>query len=191
MRCLLLLAALGLTACATPLEQIVLLGAEPGEELVVTTSQGTTTLTTPNATAQIFQGGRLELEMLSAAALLQHYGAVLGTVPEAALMFTFHFATGKVALNGDGRLTLAALLAEVQRRGTAEVQITGHTDQQGTDEVNDRLSLGRAEAVRTLLVNGGLTAQFIRVIGRGKREPVIDRPETAEARNRRVDVLIR
>jgi outer membrane protein OmpA-like peptidoglycan-associated protein len=186
-----LLLCVFLAACAGPRERIVLLGAEEGETLTVTTARGTTTLTTPESTADIWQGGRLLLGTLPPETIQARYGAVLATAPEPAAVFTFRFATGKVALSAEGRLTLAQLLTEVQRRGVVEVEITGHTDQVGTDVGNDRLSLARAEAVRLLLWQGGLTATFVRVTGRGSRAPLVDRPGQEEQRNRRVEVLVR
>jgi len=69
--------------------------------------------------------------------------------------------------------------------------VTGHTDQTGDAARNDRLSLARAEALRLLLWQGGLTATFVRVVGMGSRAPLVNAPGQAEARNRRVEVLVR
>ena len=88
-------------------------------------------------------------------------------------------------LVGRERTALAALPA-------AEVVITGHTDRVGAVEANDRLSLARAEAVREILVAGGLARSAITVAGRGEREPAVaTADEVAEARNRRVEIKIR
>jgi outer membrane protein OmpA-like peptidoglycan-associated protein len=187
----LLLLLLLLSACAGPRERIVLLGAEPGEALTVTTATGTTTLTAPDSTANIWKGGKLLLGTLPPATIQERYGAVIATAPEGAATYTFRFATGKAGLSAEGRVTLGHLLAEVHRRGPVEVVIEGHCDQVGTDAANDALSLARAEAVRALLVQGGLTATFVRVTGRGERQPVIDAPERPEPKNRRVEVTVR
>jgi outer membrane protein OmpA-like peptidoglycan-associated protein len=180
-----------LSACAGPRERVVLLGAEPGEELTVTTQKGVSVLTLPESSAVISKEGQIALELLPPALIQARYGAVIASTPEPSAQFVFYFGTGKVALDAAGRVTLAQLLVEVQRRGVVEVEITGHTDQVGTEARNDRLSLARAEAVRGLLVAGGLTATFVRAVGRGERQPLLDRPEQAEAKNRRVEVIVR
>jgi len=180
-----------LSACAGPRERIVLLGAEPGEELTVTTQKGVAVLTLPDSTAVIGAHGQIALGLLPPELIQARYGAVIASAPEPSAHFVFHFATGKVALDAAGLVTLGALLAEMQRRGVVEVEITGHTDQVGTDAANDALSLSRAEAVRALLVHAGLTATFVRTVGRGERQPVIDAPERPEPKNRRVEVIVR
>jgi len=51
--------------------------------------------------------------------------------------------------------------------------VIGHTDQLGTDAVNDPLSRRRAQAVADYLRNNGFPGQNIQVDGRGSREPVV------------------
>lgn len=83
-------------------------------------------------------------------------------------------------------------------RATGAVTIVGHTDDVGTDEYNDDLSLRRAESVRQAL-SAALAAAGVEAVvdGRGEREPVApnanedgsDNPEGRQ-RNRRVTVAI-
>ncbi|MFF0307619.1 OmpA family protein [Streptosporangium sp. NPDC004379] len=76
------------------------------------------------------------------------------------------------------------------------VKVVGHTDDQGADAYNDRLSLRRAQAVRRALLPllAGRNVTF-QATGRGEREPkvpnVVDgRPsEENRARNRRVELV--
>jgi outer membrane protein OmpA-like peptidoglycan-associated protein len=55
---------------------------------------------------------------------------------------------------------------------TVTVEVVGHTDDTGTVEFNDRLSLERAEVVKKLLVDAGLEAARLSAIGVGNRQPV-------------------
>jgi outer membrane protein OmpA-like peptidoglycan-associated protein len=71
------------------------------------------------------------------------------------------------------------------------VRIIGHTDSTGSDELNDRLSIQRAEATRNYLAARGVNPQRIMVAGRGEREPVADNStESGRARNRRVEIFL-
>lgn len=73
-----------------------------------------------------------------------------------------------------------------------ELVLIGHTDSVGRAEDNDRLSVQRAQALKDHLVQGGFVAGRIAVAGRGEREPLVATPdETAEPRNRRVDIKLR
>jgi outer membrane protein OmpA-like peptidoglycan-associated protein len=67
----------------------------------------------------------------------------------------------------------------------------GHTDSQGSDDYNMRLSLRRAESARQYLVSSGIAYNRIRTEGRGEMEPVADNATDAgRSRNRRVEVAI-
>ena len=75
---------------------------------------------------------------------------------------------------------------------TSDVQITGHTDTTGDAASNDKLSLARATEIRTALVADGLPVANARVTGRGERQLLVPTgPGVSEARNRRVEVIVR
>jgi len=69
--------------------------------------------------------------------------------------------------------------------------VEGHTDDIGSDEYNDKLSLLRADAIKTYLVRKGIHPDSIRIYGYGKRKPVInEKSDKARALNRRVEFKI-
>ncbi|MBN1480096.1 OmpA family protein [candidate division KSB1 bacterium] len=68
------------------------------------------------------------------------------------------------------------------------LKITGHTDNTGTAEYNQRLSNQRAEAVKTFLINNGIAADRLTTEGRGDTEPLADNStEEGMAKNRRIE----
>jgi outer membrane protein OmpA-like peptidoglycan-associated protein len=71
------------------------------------------------------------------------------------------------------------------------VSVNGHTDDVGTEEYNQKLSLRRAQSVRDYLVEAGVSPDIITVNGKGKSEPLVKgtSPE-ARAKNRRVEIGI-
>lgn len=75
---------------------------------------------------------------------------------------------------------------------TMHVQVIGHTDSQGSDAVNNPLSLDRAQSVRDYLVSQGVSASRIAVEGKGEHQPIADN-STADgrAKNRRVEIFLR
>lgn len=69
--------------------------------------------------------------------------------------------------------------------------VSGHTDDVGSDEYNDDLSMRRASAVKFYLAKKGVYPDFIRTYGHGERQPVIrETTEQARALNRRVEFRI-
>jgi outer membrane protein OmpA-like peptidoglycan-associated protein len=89
-----------------------------------------------------------------------------------------------------------SLLLKVQKAITlfpdCNITIEGHTDSQGGDETNLRLSQERADAVKYyLIVNSNIEANRINAIGFGENKPIANN-ETSDGRkkNRRIDVVI-
>jgi len=111
-------------------------------------------------------------------------------------------ATGRVRLNGilfdsDAatiRAESRAVLDEVAKLLAAEpswkLLIEGHTDAQGEEAHNQRLSETRAAAVRDALVGRGVSAARLRAVGFGESRPVSDNAtEVGRAQNRRVELV--
>jgi outer membrane protein OmpA-like peptidoglycan-associated protein len=154
--------------------------------------QHTTILDTPRGAATIDTKGRVKKDTLSEEDIKRTFAEALAAQPPKAISFTLYFLEKSTEIVPGSRATLAALLAEVARRQAVEVQITGHTDRVGKVQDNDRLSTERAEAIRGVLIQHGLRANFVRTVGRGEREPLIPTPdEQDEPRNRRVEVIVR
>jgi outer membrane protein OmpA-like peptidoglycan-associated protein len=70
-----------------------------------------------------------------------------------------------------------------------DVSIEGHTDEVGTDEYNQRLSVERATAMRDLLVTFGAPAKQLHILGFGKSNPKIVTLKPEE-QNRRVELFV-
>jgi|GEM_PF-522276 len=67
------------------------------------------------------------------------------------------------------------------------VRIEGHADRRGSDELNDRLSLERALAVKKYLVDNGADPAMLQAVGLGARELKVGSDPLA-AENRRVEI---
>ena len=82
-------------------------------------------------------------------------------------------------------------LARLLKKMNLNVEIGGHTDDVGSDEVNDRLSQARADAVRDFLVSLGCNASAITAKGYGKNKPIAKNDtERGRAKNRRVEMRV-
>ena len=72
----------------------------------------------------------------------------------------------------------------------ARFEVQGHTDNQGSDKVNDPLSQQRAEAVVKALEGLGVDPFNLRAVGKGSHEPVADNStDEGRAKNRRVEFI--
>jgi outer membrane protein OmpA-like peptidoglycan-associated protein len=71
------------------------------------------------------------------------------------------------------------------------VTIIGHTDNTGSDAINNPLSVNRASAVCNDLVARGVAANHITIDGRGLREPIADNSTPqGRAKNRRAEIFV-
>ena len=101
------------------------------------------------------------------------------------------FDTNKADLKAPAKNALTNFATSLRNDPNTNVQIFGHTDNTGSREVNERLSLKRANAVKTYLQNSGVAGSHMEATGLAYDYPVADN-STAEGRaqNRRVEVYI-
>lgn len=82
-------------------------------------------------------------------------------------------------------------LADYLKKNAIRIEIGGHTDDQGSEEYNDRLSENRAKAVYDYLIQKGIPAERLQYKGYGMRLPVADNStEEGRAANRRTEFKI-
>ena len=102
------------------------------------------------------------------------------------------FETGKSNLKPAGIVALQELAENIAVLKKGNVIIEGHTDDIGSAETNQKLSLARAKSVSTELRKLIQSSSFRwKEKGFGESQPLVknDREEN-RAKNRRVDVLI-
>lgn len=104
---------------------------------------------------------------------------------------TINFDFDRANLRPENKELLSRVAGVLLTSSGYRVQVFGHTDDIGTDEYNQKLSLRRAKAVRDYLVEAGLDPSIITVKGFGKSNPLVEgsSPE-ARAKNRRVEIGI-
>lgn len=112
-----------------------------------------------------------------------------------ALKVTFEsgilFATNSSSLNAASQTSLSQFAASLRNNPDTDVQIIGHTDNTGTDAINNPLSEKRAQAVYNYLLQSGVNANRMTSQGLGSSQPITDNNTAAgKAQNRRVEVFI-
>jgi len=101
------------------------------------------------------------------------------------------FATNSSDINANFYPTLNSVSLVLKEYDKTVVEVTGHTDSQGSDEYNMGLSQRRANSVASYLIAQGLMPQRFVVEGRGETQPIASN-NTAEGRqaNRRVEIKL-
>ena len=100
------------------------------------------------------------------------------------------FETGKATLKPESMEEIQKVADYMKKNPGARFEVQGHTDNQGSDKVNDPLSQQRAEAVVKALEEQGVDPFNLRPVGKGSHEPVADnKTEEGRAKNRRVEFI--
>lgn len=101
------------------------------------------------------------------------------------------FPTNGTSLSANAKTDLSKFAASLNSNPDTNVQIYGFTDDTGSLEVNQRVSTGRADAVRNYLLNSGVAATRLSAEGLPMQDYVASNA-TAEGRaqNRRVEIYI-
>ena len=104
---------------------------------------------------------------------------------------TILFDTGKFSFQKQTFPVLKAITAILKEYPTAKFSIEGHTDNVGKADFNQKLSDGRANAVKQYLIDNGIDPFRLTSKGFGMDNP-IDTNKTAKGRanNRRVEVKL-
>lgn len=102
------------------------------------------------------------------------------------------FALNSSTLSNASKNDLAQFANVLKNNSDCSVNVYGHTDKTGTDEINNRLSLQRAQSVVNYLQSNGVpSTQFKDIKGMGSKDPVAGHENTIEDEaNRRVEIYI-
>jgi outer membrane protein OmpA-like peptidoglycan-associated protein len=109
-----------------------------------------------------------------------------------AIIHNIYFGFGTAGLSGEYATVLEELYQVLNGNPEIRVEIAGHTDNTGPQEVNQWLSENRAKAVRSWLINRGIDAKRLVAKGYGESLPLASNDDEIAGRelNRRIEVLI-
>jgi outer membrane protein OmpA-like peptidoglycan-associated protein len=102
-----------------------------------------------------------------------------------------HFETGKAVIKEESFPYLDQLAELMKNKANLELIVSGHTDNVGDANTNYKLSILRAEAVKTYLKNKGASPDNIVAQGFGATKPLASNmTEEGRAINRRVELVL-
>ncbi len=101
-----------------------------------------------------------------------------------------YFDSGKSTLKGEGTPARLEAIKEILKNyPNSKFSVEGHTDSDGSNAYNQKLSEDRANAVKNALVNKGINADNLTAVGFGETKPVAtNKTKAGKAKNRRTEV---
>lgn len=101
------------------------------------------------------------------------------------------FDTGRAQIKPAMQPILDRFATSLMQNPHTLVTIIGHTDNTGSDAINNPLSINRAATTRDYLVQRGVPYHRVQIDGRGSYEPVATNDTVAgRAANRRVEIYV-
>ena len=101
------------------------------------------------------------------------------------------FDTDKSVLKPEGKAKLDDLVSKIAGINLEVIIAVGHTDSDGSDAYNQKLSVRRAEAVKAYLLGKGVEKNRVYTEGKGEKQPVADnKTKEGKAKNRRVEIEV-
>jgi OOP family OmpA-OmpF porin len=105
--------------------------------------------------------------------------------------FMVFFDWDRSNLSQQAMATIQQAANAFKTTGNARITATGHADRSGPENYNMALSLRRANAVKDALVQNGVPATAISVVGKGESQPLVPTADgVREPQNRRVEIVI-
>jgi len=154
---------------------------------------GSIDLSTPRASVQTTaHAAPGPMRTLSDDEVKRFFGEAIAALPPPPRHFILQFKFESDTLTDASAALVPAILDAVKALPVPEVVIVGHTDTMGDRKSNLALGLRRATAVRGILLSAGLAEPLVEVTSHGEGDPLVKtRDNTAEPRNRRVEITVR
>jgi OOP family OmpA-OmpF porin len=105
--------------------------------------------------------------------------------------FMVFFDFDKDVLTPEAKAIITQAADAAKKQHSTSIALTGYTDLSGTVPYNLKLSVRRGDAVKKMLVQLGIPANEISVVGKGKSDPLVPTKDgVKEPQNRRVQIIL-
>lgn len=133
-------------------------------------------------------GVRFFLDQPAPPPQVEPQGPSLPPAPEPREFLVF-FSFNSATLTPAALATVQQAATAATQLGTANIRIVGHADRAGSPAYNKALSMRRAQAVRTVMVQEGVSGSAITLRGAGESDPLVPTADgVREPQNRRVQI---
>ena len=162
-------------------------------KVVVSNAAGQTELSTPYSSTRVTTSRRKPpAKTLKEADVNRLFGETIATLPPPPMHFTLNFRFDSEELTDESRKLVQDVLQTVKKQPVPDVIVTGHTDTTGSTTSNFELGMRRANVVRTMLIDAGLSPSAIDASSHGEMELLVPTAnDVFEPRNRRVEITVR
>lgn len=190
---LLLVIASVLSGCA-PKTTVILLPEEDGStgSLIVMAEDGAVEMNTAYTSSIVGTSTPTAPEKIDKELVEKKFSRVIAAQPEQPESYFLRFTLGTSQLTKESKELVPDIIKSVENRKFPSVSIIGHSDTAGNEKYNIKLSEKRAQVVKKILLNSGLTIKTLFVESYGESDLLFPTADgVADSRNRRVEIMVR
>ncbi|HLL94987.1 MAG TPA: OmpA family protein [Spirosoma sp.] len=170
---------------ASPVSTSTVGSATPLPEAVVTAPPTRLTTVSGSSAPRLTPPKTLDAKVVYAPPIL------VTTPGKTTQLRAIQFVQSKTELLPEAQPALEQLAAFLKNNPTTEIELSGHTDNQGDFDENVRLSKQRVDVVKAYLVANGIAASRITTRGYGPTRPIAsNNAESTRQLNRRVEMTV-
>jgi len=131
-------------------------------------------------------------QQMSEEEIARRFSKVLSIVPKKAISHMVYFEPHSTKLTEASKEELRKSIEDIKISTPCMVDIIGHTDTVGSNEINIKVSLKRAKYIESLIKKEQLNIVSILAKGYGEEDLLVATPDnTDEAKNRNVEIFIK
>ncbi|MCH9739376.1 MAG: OmpA family protein [Epsilonproteobacteria bacterium] len=132
------------------------------------------------------------VKRMSQEKIKSRFAKALAASPEAPLKYILYFQPNSTALTEASEKSLLDAIASIAERSPCMVDIIGHTDTVGSSELNIKVSLKRANHIKSVLEGKGVEVVSLTAKGYGEEDLQVKTADNVdEAKNRNVEIFIK
>jgi len=133
-----------------------------------------------------------EPKEMSKEELQDRFSKVLAISPKKPVSFILYFKPNSMELVDSSNSVLDEAVKSIAEHSPCMVDIIGHTDSVGSNEINIKVSLKRAKRVESLIKSKGINVVSLVAKGYGEEDLLVPTPDNiAEEKNRNVEIFIK
>lgn len=179
----------------TPSTTIVLIDNNKVQNaVIVKTDAGSTVINKPGQYVNISSKDKAptQVKTMSDEEIKKRFESAIQATPLHPTNVLLYFKAGTNDLTEESIAKLPEVMEKIQKRMPCDVNVIGHTDTEGSNEYNVKLSLKRAYKVKDLISAKNMDLQNLKVESYGENDLLIKTADNvSEPKNRRVEILIK
>jgi len=133
-----------------------------------------------------------EVKTMSSEEMLKRFDEIEKVGVKKPVTFLLYFQTGSSILTDESKALLPRVKETVRSRQPCRIDIIGHTDTVGDNQLNIQVSKKRAQEIANLLKIEGINEASMTVKGYGEEDFLVSTADNVdEPKNRNVEILIK